>query len=153
MLMKNKKGISPLIATVLIIGFTIALAVLIISWIMGIFDDKQCDIDCNIAANDMCLDFVGDLDAVVANDSSNQNWTLSLINKGSSDLGKVTVIWYYEDGSSGNITELENLSAFSSIRTQITNTNDIHDIKIIPIMHSDVCNGCNIECSEKEIEL
>src|SRR3989338_8508658 len=29
---KNKKGISPLIATVLIIGFTIVLAALVITW-------------------------------------------------------------------------------------------------------------------------
>ncbi|MFH1592817.1 MAG: archaellin/type IV pilin N-terminal domain-containing protein [Candidatus Woesearchaeota archaeon] len=32
MMFKNKKGISPLIATVLIIGFTVALAALIITW-------------------------------------------------------------------------------------------------------------------------
>ena len=35
--MKGKKGISPLIATVLIIGFTIVLAALVITWGTGLF--------------------------------------------------------------------------------------------------------------------
>ena len=36
---KNKKGISPLIATVLIIGFTIVLAALVITWGTKLFKD------------------------------------------------------------------------------------------------------------------
>lgn len=35
--MKNKKAISPLIATVLIIGFTIVIAALVITWGTGLF--------------------------------------------------------------------------------------------------------------------
>ena len=39
MINKNKKGISPLIATVLVIGFTIVLAALVITWGTRLFKD------------------------------------------------------------------------------------------------------------------
>ena len=39
--MRSKKGISPLIATVLVIGFTIVLAALVIQWGGGLFKDIQ----------------------------------------------------------------------------------------------------------------
>ena len=40
---KNKKGISPLIATVLIIGFTIVLAALVITWGTKLFKSTVSD--------------------------------------------------------------------------------------------------------------
>ena len=39
----NKRGISPLIATVLIIGFTIVLATLVLQWSGDLFKDVQSD--------------------------------------------------------------------------------------------------------------
>ena len=41
----NKKGISPLIATVLIIGFTIVLSALVITWASGLFKKTVSDTD------------------------------------------------------------------------------------------------------------
>ena len=41
--MRDKKGISPLIATVLVIGFTIVLAALVLTWGQDLFKDMQDD--------------------------------------------------------------------------------------------------------------
>ena len=45
MVIISKKGISPLIATVLVIGFTIILAAMAITWGTGLFEDIQSDTD------------------------------------------------------------------------------------------------------------
>ena len=57
----NKKGISPLIATVLIIGFTIVLAVLVITWISGTVTDQTESTDCMVEVESACLNSVGDI--------------------------------------------------------------------------------------------
>ena len=46
-MMTNKKGISPLIATVLVIGFTILLAALVITWGTNLFKDTVADTQVN----------------------------------------------------------------------------------------------------------
>ena len=54
--MTNKKGISPLIATVLIIGFTIVIAVLVITWINNLVTDETDTVACESDALSKCLD-------------------------------------------------------------------------------------------------
>ena len=48
MRMRNKKGISPLIATVLLIGFTVALGVMVYLWLSGTLSlqAKKGDVQC-----------------------------------------------------------------------------------------------------------
>ena len=52
--MLNKKGISPLIATVLIIGFTIIIAVLVITWTTGLVKDQADLKECEAKAAAKC---------------------------------------------------------------------------------------------------
>ena len=56
----NKRGISPLIATVLLVGFTIVLAVVVINFVFyttgGQTQRQSCDAD----AQQKCLGFVGE---------------------------------------------------------------------------------------------
>ena len=54
--MNNKKGISPLIATVLIIGFTIVVAVLVITWINSLVGDNTDQQACTADALTKCTD-------------------------------------------------------------------------------------------------
>lgn len=57
--MLNKRGISPLIATVLIIGFTIVLAVLVIAWLSGVFQQNLEEQDCTVELQNFCGDLTG----------------------------------------------------------------------------------------------
>ena len=52
--MMNKKGISPLIATVLVIGFTVALAAVIITWGQGFIKDTTENVDIQTQAQLKC---------------------------------------------------------------------------------------------------
>jgi len=60
--MLNKKGISPLIATVLIIGFTIIIAVLVINWINNLVGDQATIVDCTTEAMKKCNTAYSDLE-------------------------------------------------------------------------------------------
>ena len=55
--MKNKKAISPLIATVLIIGFTIVLAAVVIQWGSQLVERLKGQTDINIEKTDACQKF------------------------------------------------------------------------------------------------
>ena len=55
--MLNKKGISPLIATVLIIGFTIIIAVLVITWVNNLVGDQTDVQQCQAEAGAKCSDY------------------------------------------------------------------------------------------------
>ncbi|MFH1377019.1 MAG: archaellin/type IV pilin N-terminal domain-containing protein, partial [Candidatus Woesearchaeota archaeon] len=57
--MYNKRGISPLIATVLIIGFTIVLAVLVIAWLSGVFEGELDTEQCSVEGQKFCSDLGG----------------------------------------------------------------------------------------------
>ena len=65
--MRSKKAISPLIATVLLIGFTIVLAALIFRWIGPLVTGPQKEITCNYLVTIVCANNVdlGIIDATV----------------------------------------------------------------------------------------
>jgi len=57
-ILTNKKGISPLIATVLIIGFTILAAILVINWINDLVGTQTDLQQCQADAGNMCTDYI-----------------------------------------------------------------------------------------------
>ncbi len=61
MLRKDKKGISPLIATVLIIGFTIVIAALVITWGTNLFKRTQETTGERANINLACTETLGNL--------------------------------------------------------------------------------------------
>ncbi len=74
---KNKKGISPLIATVLIIGFTIVIAALVITWGTNLFKKTQQQTGELSDVNLACTDILGSM-TVNANADPNAPGTLTL---------------------------------------------------------------------------
>ena len=64
---KNKRGISPLIATVLIIGFTIVLAALVITWGTNLFKGAQDRTSENAELSLACTEVLTSLDLTINN--------------------------------------------------------------------------------------
>lgn len=56
----TKKGISPLIAVVLIVGFTIILAVIIVNFILNVAEEQTESTECEADATKECMDFVSE---------------------------------------------------------------------------------------------
>jgi len=149
-LLVNKKGISPLIATVLIIGFTIVLAVLVITWISGTVKDQTDTTDCTVDAQNKCLGLVGALSATT-NITSN-DCVVQLVNSGSDSIGDVTVIFYAADGSTLGNASTGAISGYGTGTATLTGHTDCTKAKYAVKVHSDVANGCDVECALQEVE-
>lgn len=116
-MVSNKRGISPLIATVLIIGFTVALAAVIMVWGQGFIKGMQekteagadvqliCAQDVSMSVSDVCEekdDATGELTG---------NLKVTVKNDGSKALSKIT-LRLYESASNIGTVELPQLDAF-----------------------------------------
>jgi flagellin-like protein len=86
----NKKGISPLIAAVLLIAFTMAVASLFAQWAPSLFKTTQGDIDETAADIQSC--------AAYNIEVSNANGSEATIQQvdGPEGLGNITVTWFYD---------------------------------------------------------
>jgi len=99
----GKKGISPLIATVLIIGFTIALAAIIITWGVGFVTQQTVQTGEQTQAT---LDLVQNagvkIKGVIYNDNDPQsepdNFTFTIENTGSIELDGFLIRAYDDNG-------------------------------------------------------
>ncbi len=100
----NKKGISPLIATVLLIGFTVALAGVVITWGGGFVKNITSGTEERTAQNLACA---GDLNFEISKYScgdlaNNIKSTITVNNKGSVPLTKVAIRFFDSEDNPKN---------------------------------------------------
>jgi len=148
--LNNKKGISPLIATVLIIGFTIVVAVLVITWINSLVGDQTDNQACTADALGQCTDasrflsfsavpgaVAGDLDATVSNSGP--------------EAYDVRVVVLASTGAQ-NSNQLVAVADYSDATTAITptalGTYDVRFVVEVTGQYKDVT--CNEICGEGE---
>jgi len=102
----NRKGVSPLIATVLLIAFAVALGAIVMNWGRTYIDDTQDTarqgseglVTCSSAVN-LKIDV---LKAIVNRDGDNvENVELSLENRGGMELPEFVVKFYDENSGEG----------------------------------------------------
>jgi len=158
-LVENKKGISPLIATVLIIGFTIVLAVLVITWISGTVTTQTENTDCLADANSKCLDLVGsaiDVSDVWTGPTTSGVVTLTVRNEKSTPFN-FDVIWLDASGNSVEQDLDQSVGAYSST-TLVSNvtaaaTGPYETVKVLPKTTSDIAGGCTAVCDTIDYDL
>ena len=139
--MVNKKGISPLIATVLLIGFTIVLAAVVIRWGSDLFNTQIKTQTCENAATLECtsdVDFgITKADYIVHTDPNPDTGTLtfSLVNNGALKLDKVIV---RIRKNNGEVIAIDNvLIDLPAYATQL-NVN----VNVDPVIQAAELNGC-----------
>lgn len=93
----SKKGISPLIATVLIIGFTIILAAMVFQWGGDLFKQVQEETGAASEAKITCTSGLTNLDVEVVTDASGA-LAVTLDNKNAVDVTGFRVRAYQTDG-------------------------------------------------------
>ncbi len=95
--MNNKKGISPLIATVLLIGATIALAALVMVWSQNLFKTTTERTKEGIEAEMICTEVQFRVDSAIGTSTPS---TLRITNNGDQDI-KTFIARVYDD--EGNV--------------------------------------------------
>ncbi|MCD4759713.1 hypothetical protein K8R33_02405 [archaeon] len=144
----NKRGISPLIATVLIIGFTIVLAVLVITWISGTVEDVTDDTDVLVDLNNKCLDLVGKVDVDASYDGGTTDTTVKVTNKCGQDFGFM-VLWLDSSGAI-DATATDNVPSIGAYGFWTdSNSAEYTTVKVIPYFGSSD-NSCS-EGFEEEV--
>jgi len=144
--MNNKKGISPLIATVLIVGIVIALSFLVTTWITGTVEDTIDDTDCTVEAENMCLELTGAVELSI------DGIEVVVSNEGSIATGGITVVRYDGAGSTGteDITSINayNTSSTTGLRIEQGDT----FVKVF-MTGTDADGMCSVDCTPLVLEL
>ena len=112
MFRKNKRGISPLIATVLIIGFTVILAFIIITWINSNVEDLTCTQSCEFEGGNVCSTAINEIDLAM-NAATGE---LTITNLGSTDFETLTAVWVNDGGETDCILTVGALDAYDTVR-------------------------------------
>jgi len=137
----NKKGISPLIATVLIIGFTIVAAVLVITWINSLVGGQTDTQACKSDALTKCTD----LTRFVTYGITGTNGTIT--NSGGIDF-IVNAIFLNSDSeilTGCSADKNINVGTYSTVTTNNCSDTDLAKIKFLPTVTG--IYG-NTECTE-----
>lgn len=88
----KRKGISPLIAAVLLIAFTMAVASIFAQWAPQLIDDAQGDTTEQAQNIQSCSDRTLDTNVDTSDNTANIQQT-----GGTDGVGNLTVTWYWED--------------------------------------------------------
>ena len=120
----SKKGISPLIATVLLIGFTVALAAVVITWGSGFVSRVTTGTEEKSTKTITCISDVGfEIKRVICNEEGNS--IISLENKGSVKINKFKLRFFADT----------KLKSTSDLDVSIEKY-DIKEIQFQPVMPS-----------------
>ena len=111
-LIKNKKGISPLIATVLLIGFTVALAAVVITWGSGFVQRVTEGTDKRTTESLACT---GDLNFEISKvtcGTGGGNGTVLVDNKGSINIINIALRTFNTNGDNLGSTKIGEVNSF-----------------------------------------
>ncbi len=144
----NKRGISPLIATVLIIGFTVALAAVIMTWGQSFSKGIQEQTEETSTQQITCAqDVVFDLQNVCL--SSGTTYKLTVVNNGNKDIEKFKAR-FYENADTVHTADIfadtgESLASFGiDSDTADATVSTIKKVEIIPIV---TIGGKEVTCA------
>ena len=154
----NKKGISPLIATVLLIGFTVALAAVVITWGSGFVNRITTSTDTSSTNSFACTN---DLDFQINKVNCGNSGSVLIDNRGNVDIASLSVRFFDVSGnpvgspSTVSISPAVNQNFVGKFELKtIPNANTVPATMIVPSGTSKVeaiatikVNGQNVVCS------
>jgi len=155
----KKRGISPLIATVLLIGFTIVLAALVMKWGSELFRSTTTTQGCASQARLSCASDV-EIELLMTNTSSGDpvvnTFNAIITSKTNRVIDGYWVILYRTDGTTRAETHeyATSIPAFQSVTQALALTDgNLARVEVIPNINYVQTDGtqCPTECSEKSV--
>lgn len=140
--MRHLKGLSPLIATVLLVAFTMAVAIILSNWVLDYSRTQTATLNEKGSKQVTCSSAWLDYASAIYN-STHKIFSAELINKGDVPLGSLKMVVIYNNGSSSEyILSPANISLGSGSSRQILNSSvDSSDMTRVRISHN--CSGSN----------
>lgn len=141
-----KKGISPLIATILLIGFTVALAVVVFNWGVGFVQNAQENVEKTTESSLACTNKLNfDIKEVRCN---LQEQKIVIENNGEADIVNLTLRVHHAGEKITPISFSEGIPSFGANTFDLTAQGLIagNEVDAIATIKSD--SGSNILCSQ-----
>ena len=150
MIKKNRKAVSPLIATVLLIAFAVALGALVMNWGKRYTEEQmeytstksseelECELNVELALKEVS----GEPQIFYKNSTDPSlpgSLTFTIENKGRKDINSIRVIIIGQSGNDINTTDLTDskIVAGGTIKRSVNYTNtSIDEIKFIPKLNT-----------------
>ena len=149
--MKNKKAISPLIATVLIIGFTIVLAAVVIQWGGQLVERLKGQTDINIERTDLCQKFT-DLSIsrlLVTAGLPDSTATVQIDNKNDQAMEGFVLRAYLDDGTVKPETKNTPIGPFGvSGDSSVNFAGTLDEVGVVPQVK--LSDGSVVACGDQE---
>lgn len=143
----SKKGISPLIATVLILAFTVALAAIIMNWGTGFTKDLLKTTSKGSTANIACAQDVKlEITSACRDTATGGTYKIAVENNGNRDVVKFNVRMYRSPTEVYSDAIVDTLGPF--VADTITTTIQAAQVKKIVIIPSIVIEGQTVTCSD-----
>lgn len=142
-MMHNNKGISPLIATVLLIGFTVALAAIIMTWGTDFIRGTTGRVDEQQENAFLCtsqLDF--QIQTPTSTDCANNQVFIN--NRGQIDITSLKLRLYKRSDGTVTVEDYPGISAFGIMPFPIANLGELNKVEAIAIVKGK--NGNDIVC-------
>lgn len=153
--MRSKKGVSPLIATVLLIAFAVALGAVVMNWGRSYTEQtaenvkKKSDVDvkCSLDVKLKLVEFSNKPQICVGEWGTASNMSLTLLNDGSKKIESLRVTIF---GSSGPVINLSNTTIPIAGAAKVTvgynyqDTGRLQKVIVVPVVE---INGVNTACS------
>jgi flagellin-like protein len=143
----KKKAISPLISTVLLVAFAVALGALVMNW-GKIYTQQQMEytstksneeLECELNVELALKEISGEPQIFYYNASGIKNLTFTIENQGRKDIDSLRVIVIGQNGNDINTTELPDskIVAGGTFKGSVGYTNStISEVKIIPKLNT-----------------
>ena len=146
-MIKSKKGISPLIATVLILGFTVALAAVIMIWGTKFTKDIQENTGETATANIACAqDLVMNIQSVCEDKDIEGHFKITIANNGNADIDTIKGR-FYSGSNIGTKDISDDFLPIYSLGAKIVEVSTISNVVKIELIPSINVNGKNVSCS------
>ncbi len=137
-----RKGLSPLIATVLLVAFTMAVAIVLSNWVLDYSKAQTQVLNTRGSQQVGCSGAWLDAEGAVYNTTA-KRFSTEIMNKGDVPLGDFKMIVIYNNGSSSEyLIAPANLSLGSGVSVSVQNVSvDSSAITRVRIPHN--CSGSN----------
>lgn len=143
--MRNSKGISPLIATVLIIGFTVALAAIVMTWGRGFIDDTTRNVDDQRQRALLCT---SQLDFQLQVDCTNKK--VFVDNRGQLDITALKLRYHKKADGSVVVEDKPGVAAFGKTPFAVANLNELSKVDAVATVKGS--SGNDIICTDARKE-
>ncbi|MBT4835609.1 hypothetical protein HON86_03270 [Candidatus Woesearchaeota archaeon] len=133
-----KKGVSSLIATILLIGITIGLSLLVVNWAKDSVEDQTDNPVFDIETREICRSALTDFEFVF------ESVRVNIQNKGPNDFSSVAILWTAENGSIGYNSLTSSISGFG-FGNASSDSGVYSGVKVIPYVSGLECDGFYVE--------